>query len=73
MNLELIQESTSLAITLVVVFVPASETLYEFIMWWGFLRSFFSGHSAVYENMAWQIMEEVKDWFESNENVFRLS
>ena len=32
MNLELIQESTSLTIILVVVFVPASETLTEFIM-----------------------------------------
>lgn len=32
MNLELMQESTSLTITLVVVFVPASETLSEFIM-----------------------------------------
>lgn len=70
-ELELIQESTPLTITIVEVNVPASETLSKVIMQWASCV-FFPGHSAVYESTAWQIMDEMKDWLEFNENVLML-
>ena len=67
----MIQESTPLTITIVEVNVPASETFSKFIMQWASFV-FFPGHSAVYESTAWQVINEMKDWLESNENVFML-